>query len=164
LTTGVGYQKVKTATTLEEIKQALRDGYCFCPTMPGLQEAARDLIRPIIESMRGREIIYVCRFYWMMRVDSLKVDDDGFRAHGTPTHDLDNRFPPWDDQPREPEPLNFSAPWRFLRMCGSAIHTNMVTDHFFTDQSVVAEVKAAVVRGETREIPAILDRAMRQKC
>lgn len=47
-----------------------------------------------------------------------------------------------------------------LRMSGTAICKSMITDHFFADQSVVAEVKAAVARSATREIPAILDRAM----
>jgi hypothetical protein len=110
--------------------------------------------------MEGQEIIYVCRFYWLMRVDYLEVNDEGFRAIGTPTHDLDNRMMPWDDKPREPETLNFGARWHFLRMCGSAICMNMLTDHFFPDPVVVGEVKAAVARNAAREIPTILERAM----
>ena len=158
MTTGVSYQKVKMATKTDEIRQGLRTGYCFDPATPGFQEAARDLLRPIIQRMDGQEIVYVCRFYWLMRIDNLEVDDEGFRAHGTPTHHLDNRFPPWDDQPREPEPLDFGAKWRSLRMLGSAICMNTLSDHFFPDPVVVAEVNAAVARSATKEIPAILQR------
>jgi hypothetical protein len=147
--------------TLDEIQHGLRTGTSFYPTEPGLQEAAREFFRPIIEKMDGKEIIYVCRFYWLLRVDFLEVDDEGFRAHGTPTHDLDNRMFPWEDKPREPEPLNFGAQWRSLRLCGGAICMSMLTDHFFPDPAVVADVKAAVAGGAAREIPGILERAMR---
>jgi hypothetical protein len=152
---------MKLATTSEEIKQALRTGYSFDPETPALQAVARDLFCPIIESMEGKEIIYVCRFYWLMRIDFLEVDEEGFRAVGTPTHDLDNRMLPWDDQPRQPQPLDFHARWHFLHMCGSAICMNMLADHFFPDPAVVAEGKAAVARSASGEIPGILRRAMR---
>src|ERR1039457_1232870 len=62
----------------EEIKQGLRTGYSFDPRTPGLQAAARDLLRPIIESMDGQEIVYVCRFPRLMRVAYLEVDDEGY--------------------------------------------------------------------------------------
>jgi hypothetical protein len=48
-------------------------------------------------------------------------------------------------------------------MIGSAFCMNMLTDHFSPDPTVVADVKAAVVRGAARDIPAILERAMNGK-
>ena len=60
----------------EEITQGLRTGYCFDPRTPGLKEAARALLRPIIERMDGQEIIYVCRVPRLMRVDYLEVNKD----------------------------------------------------------------------------------------
>ena len=60
--------------TLEEIKDRLRTGYQFYPTQPGLQQAARELIRPIVEKMDGQEIIYVCRVPKLMRVKYLEEE------------------------------------------------------------------------------------------
>ena len=136
----------------EEIKKGLRTGYCFDPRTPGLQEAARELLRPIIENMRGREIVYVTRFPLLARIDHLEIDDDGFQATGTPIHAL-------DDRPRELKPLNFGAQWRALRLRGSAVRMNMIADYFIPASEVVAEVKVAVARKATREIPGILERA-----
>src|ERR1035441_31149 len=78
--------------TVDEIKHRLRTGYQFYPTQPGLQQAARELIRPIVEQMDGQEIIYVCRVAKLMRVNYLEIDDAGFRAVATPVHDLGCRI------------------------------------------------------------------------
>jgi hypothetical protein len=145
--------------TIEEIKQRLRTGYTFHPTQPGLQQAAREVIRPVVEKMDGHEIIYECRVHWLMRVAYLEVNDDGFRAVGTHVHDLGDRIMTLDGKPREPKPLDFGGHWNFLRMRGSAICMNMITDCFYPDPEVVAEVKAAVARNATREISGILERA-----
>ena len=163
----------------EEIKQGLRTGYSFDPRTPGLQAAARDLLRPIIESMDDQEIVYVCRFPRLMRVAYLEVDDEGFRAVGTHVHDIDNwimvamaqrrrrleaaeggiRVPP-PDKAENPELFDFGARWAGLRMSGSAICVDMLIDHFFPDPAVAAEVKAAVARNAPpSEIAAILERA-----
>jgi hypothetical protein len=163
----------------EEIKKGLRTGYSFDPRTPGLQAAARDLLRPIIESMDGQEIVYVCRFPRLMRVAYLEVDDEGFRAVGTHVHDIDNpimlamaerrrrleaaeggiRVPP-PDKAEHPKPFNFGARWAGLRLSGSAVCMAMITDHFYPDPAVVAEVKAAVARNASpSEIAAILERA-----
>jgi hypothetical protein len=85
---------MKLEMTSDEIKHGLRTGCSFEPTTPGLQIVALELSRPIIEKMDGREIVYVCRFYWLLRVDFLEISDEGFRDHGTPAHDLDNRMFP----------------------------------------------------------------------
>ena len=45
-----------------EFKERLRTGQAAGLNNPGREEAARELFRPIIEQMRGREIIYRCRF------------------------------------------------------------------------------------------------------
>jgi hypothetical protein len=56
-------------------------------------------------------------------------------------------------------PFQFRARWDFLHLIGSAIKMNMITDCFYPDPAVVAEVKAAVARNAFGEISAILDRA-----
>ena len=160
--------------TVEEIKQRLRGGYQFYPTQPGLQQAARELIRPIVEKMDGQEIIYVCRVAKLMRVKYLETDDAGFRAVATPVHDLGFKpfnevfarhhaakagLSPPPELPLDTTPLEFRARWDFLHLIGTAIKMNMITDSFYPDPAVVAEVKAAVARSATREISAILDRA-----
>jgi hypothetical protein len=168
--------------TVEEIKQRLRTGYQFYPTQPGLKQAARELIRPIVEKMDGQEIIYVCRVPKLMRVNYLEIDDEGFHAVATPVHDLGCKIPTIaesvalkplkNSQPTEEEwqaalnalplditPFQFRARWFSLHLIGSAIKMNMITDCFYPDPAVVAEVKAAVARNAFGEIPAILDRA-----
>jgi hypothetical protein len=159
----------------EEIKQRLRTGWNLDPLTPGLKEAARELIRPVVEKIDGQEIIYVCRVPKLMRVNYLETDDEGFRAVATPVHDLGDRIltiaqsaarqkavkaglPP-PKCPLDTTPFQFGARWDFLHMSGSAISMNMLTDHFYPDPAVVAEVKAAVARNALGEISAILERA-----
>ncbi|MGB7747136.1 MAG: hypothetical protein WBN75_07605 [Verrucomicrobiia bacterium] len=168
--------------TIEEIKQRLRTGCTFYPTQPGLQQAARELIRPIVEKMDGQEIIYVCRVAKLMRVKYLETDDVKFRAVAIPVHGLGDRIltiaecaalekslkkihtkEEWQAAknalPLDTTPFQFGARWDFLRLIGTAIKMNMITDSFYPDPAVVAEVKAAVARNALGEISAILDRA-----
>lgn len=172
--------------TVEEIKQRLRTGYQFYPTQPGLQQAARELIRPIVEKMDGQEIIYICRLPRLMRVKYLETDDERFRAVAIPVHDLGDRILTFAESiarkkslenartkeewqaakiafknalPLDTTPFQFGARWDFLHLIGSAIKMAMVTDSFYPDAAVVAEVKAAVARNAFGEISAILDRA-----
>jgi len=172
--------------TVEEIKQRLRTGYTFFPTQPGLQQAARELIRPIVEKMDGQEIIYVCRVPKLMRVKYLETDDAGFRAVATPVHDLGNPILTRAESatlqkslenmrtreerqaaigaflntvPLDTTPFQFRARWDFLPLIGSAIKMTMITDCFYPDPAVVAEVKTVVARNAFGEISAILDRA-----
>ncbi len=173
----------------EEIKERLRTGYSFYPTQPGLKEAARELVRPLVEKMDGQEIIYVCRVPKLMRVNYLETDDDGFRAVATTLHDLGDRILTFEESAAEsaflksrkniesreelraarntfrntllpdPKPLNFGAKWAWLRLSGSGIKMNMITDCFYPDPAVVAEVKDAVSRNALGEISGILERA-----
>ncbi|MBE0542276.1 MAG: hypothetical protein IH623_12895 [Verrucomicrobia bacterium] len=169
--------------TVEEIKERLRSGYQFYPTQPGLKEAARELIRPLVESLEGREIVYECRGLKLMRVDQLKTDANGFRARAITLHDLGCRIPTFAERvvlektfngrrptkeewraavntlPPDPKPLDFGADWGWLRLRGSAISMNMITDCFYPDPAVVAAVKAAVAQGNIGEVSAILRRA-----
>ena len=158
----------------EEIKQRLRTGWNLDPLTPGLKEAARELIRPVVEKIDGQEIIYVCRVPRLVRVKYLETDDAGFRAVATPVHDLGFKpfneiftrhhaakagLPPPPELPLDTTPLEFRARWDFLHLIGSAIKMNMITDCFYPDPAVVAEVKAAVARNAFGEVSAILGRA-----
>ncbi len=142
--------------THDELMERLRNGWQLYPTTPGLKEAARELIRPVIEDMSGREIIYRCRVPWLIRIDELKVDDDGFNAVANPIEEIpDGIF-----SMSLPSPFDFGARWAFLKMIGSAVSMNMITDHFFPDPTLIAEVKAAAARKAVpNEIAAILSRA-----
>jgi hypothetical protein len=158
--------------TVEEIKQRLRTGWTLHPWQPGLQQAARELIRPIVEKMDGQEIIYVCRTPKLVRVKYLETDDAGFRAVAIPVHDLGFKpfnevfarhhaakagLPPPLEQPLDTTPFDFGAQWEMLRLHGAAISMNTLTDHFHADPAVVAKVKAAIVRqAGPAEISAIL--------
>ena len=127
--------------THEELKERLRTGWQLLPDTPGLLEAARELMQPIIEGMRDKEIIYRCRVPWL--------DDEGFAALSTPLLEVpDGMF-----SMEMPQPFEFGAAWEWMHMNGSAVQANMVTDHFFPAQDVVAQVKAAVARSaKSKEI------------
>jgi hypothetical protein len=140
----------------DQIKQRLSTGWTLDPRMPGLAEVARKLFRPLIEPMGGREIIYTCRRSWLLRITSLEVNDDGFRAVGELADRIDSDYFDW----HRPTPLDFASRWPLLTMNGSRISLSMITDCFYPDPAVVAEVKAASERGaDPREIGAILARA-----
>lgn len=150
-----------------ELAEGLRAGRSFHPFTPGLKEVARELIRPFIERMEGREIIYRCRAPWLLRVTSLQVDDEGFSAVGTPAQEPPDDLLSW----MLDKPLKFSARWVALTMCGSSISIEMIPDRFFPDPAVVAAVKATAAHGAAagttydaqrdagREIDEILERA-----
>ena len=146
--------------THEQLIERLRTGWQLFPSTPGLREAARELIRPIIEAMRGREIIYRCRVPWLVRVDELEVDDEGFRAVATPIKEIRDSFMSLEYK----EPFTFGARWIGLHLSGSAVSMNMITDHFFPDPGVVAEVKGAAARNANpSEISEILARTAFKK-
>ena len=151
----------------EEIVAGLRRGYCFDPRTPGLLKAARQLIRPLVAGMDGKEIVYVCRFPRLMRVNYLEVDDQGFRAVATPTHELgalvpsmENNQRSWNLKPLDPQPLDIGAHWSGLRLMGKAICVNLLTDHFYVNPALVAEVKAlSTGKPAAAEIRERLERA-----
>lgn len=112
------------------------------PRTPGLKEAARDLFRPLIEPMRNQEIIHRYRVPWLVRIDELEVNDDSFQAFAVPVMEIRDSMSGMDQAP-----FWFGAPWEALRMIGSCIQMNMVTDHFLTDPAIVAKIKTAALRG-----------------
>ena len=144
----------------DEIKDRLRTGWTLDPMTPGLKMAARDLFRPIIESTKGHEIIYRCRVPWLMRVDHLQVNNDGFRAVATPIQEIRDGFMSLQYS----KLLEFGARWHFLRMSGLAICMAMITDRFYAAPAVVAEVKAAAARKVPPSgIAAIFERASNKR-
>ncbi len=130
----------------EELKEKVRTGWQLPPT-PELEAAAREVIRPLVEGMKGQKIIYHCRVSVMARVDELTVNDKGFRAAATILHQYPDpemeRF-----APAFTTPFEFHGSWSMLNLCGKAIKMAMITDCFIVDQKIVAEVEAAAARGE----------------
>lgn len=165
-----------------ELQAKLRTGYSFDPRTPGLKAAARELIRPLVETMKGREIVYVCRDPKLLRVEELKTDADGFCAVAVPLNEPGSRIPTryegyalrnnWggrrpspaefraalDTLPPDTQPFDFGAKWAHLCLHGTAICMNMLTDHFYTDAALVAAVRAAAARGDYGEIRRMLER------
>jgi hypothetical protein len=140
----------------DEIRQRLSTGWSLDTTMPGFAAVARDLFRPLVKPMAGREIIYTCRRSWLLRITSLKVHGHGFSAIGELADRVPGDYFDWTLN----EPFDFAARWRYLTMKGARISMLMLTDCFYPDPAVVAEVKAAAVRGaDPREIGGILARA-----
>jgi hypothetical protein len=143
--------------THEQLIERLRTGWQLFPNTPGLREAACELMRPVIEGMRGKEIIYRCRVPWLIRIDELTVDDRGFSAVSTPLQEI--RDGPFSMPLRSP--FEFSAAWIGLHMNGTMVKMNMITDCFYPDQAVVSAIKSAAARGATtKEIQIILNRAL----
>ena len=65
-----------------------------------------------------------------------------------------------DQSTEYPRPFRFGARWVALKMIGSAISMNMLTDHFYTDPDVVDAIKRAAERNSSpSEISKILNEA-----
>ena len=140
----------------EELMWRIRRGWQLFPNTPGLEDAAREVIRPLVEAMRGREIIYRCRVPWLMRIDELSTDDSRFDAVAMPLKEIRDG----DQSTEYPRPFRFGARWVALKMIGSAISMNMLTDHFYTDPDVVDAIKRAAERNSSpSEISKILNEA-----
>lgn len=138
--------------TYEQVKERLRTGWALDFNTPRLEEAARELMRPIIEGMRGQEIIYKCRFDWLVRITSLEVDDHGFRATATPAQEpRDSLLSDFLDKP-----FQFGAKWHAMHMMGSAIGMAMIPDRFWPDPAVVSAMKAAAARAAGPNPPMTL--------
>jgi len=143
----------------EELKEKVRTGWQLTPT-PELEAAAREVIRPLIETMKGRKIIYRCRVSYLMRVDELTVNDTEFRAVATVLHQYPD---PEMDQfaPDFATPFEFHGCWSMLHLCGKAIKMAMITDHFIADEEVVGAVVTAAGAGES---PEAIYRIIRRAC
>ncbi len=143
----------------EELKEKVRTGWVLSPDTPGLMNAARAVLRPLIERIRGQKIIYRYRVAFLMRVDELTVDEGKFRAEATVLHEYPD---PEMEQfsPGFTTPFNFHASWSMMRLSGNAIALAMCADCFIVDQDVIAAVEAAATRGETPEaVNRIVSRA-----
>ena len=128
------------------LAKQLRAGARLVPNTPGLLEAARRVFRPMVEAMRGQNIIFHSRQSFLLRVDELSVDDRGFRA----TAKVLKHYPDEMVSPFAPElntPFRFQAAWPFLSLAGKAIQMALVTDRFVTDAKVVLQVGAAEAEG-----------------
>lgn len=147
-----------TEKELGELKEKVRTGWQLWPETPGLAEAAREVIRPLVQDMLDRQIIYHCRVSWLARVDELELSDTGFRARATLRHQYHQTQEPFRDLL---EPFEFSGTWACLHMCGKAVSMAMLTDCFITDAAFVAGVEAARRSGASaEELIAILAEAM----
>jgi hypothetical protein len=139
------------------VRARLLSGWQQAPSTPGLKEIAREILRPRIEAMRGREILYKCRVPWLVRIGRLEVDDEGFRARALPIREV--RDGSWHMEMNKP--FSFGARWAGFRVLGRAIGIAMLTDHFFPDPEFVARVKRAAEAGAPpAEIAALLRGAM----
>jgi len=126
----------------------------FPPWTPGLLEAAREVLRPMIENLEGREILYDCHVLCLARVESVEMDDSAFRIVATRIKYIDTGRGLMYAPGCEPtQPLDFGGGWSLWYLYQSGIHAQMVCDIFFSDQTFVTAVKAALERGaEPKEI------------
>ena len=131
----------------EELKEFIQAGGMLRPDTKGLREAARELVRPRVQTMQGREIIYHCRMKWLTLVEELTVTDEGFQAHAVPLLPVPFLgIPNGSDSEYIPKPFTFGGGWEWFRLCGASIQMNMVTDHFYPEASLVKSVKRAMLR------------------
>ena len=128
-----------TEKRLEELKEKVRTGWQLWPDTPGLAEAARQVIRPLVQDILNRQIIYNCRVSWLAHVDELEVTDTGFSARTTLLHQYHQPHMPLLDFSK---PFEFSGTWAYMHLCGKWISKAMVTDCFITDAAFIAEVEA----------------------
>jgi len=144
--------------THDQLMEMVRDGWQLDPYTPGLDAAAKEVVRPLVAGMQGQKIIYHCRVSSLMRVDELTVSDEGFRAVAMRLQRYRHPEPEMEAmavvrEKREAVagvgPLKFRASWSMLHLCGKAVKMAMVCDFFITDQDVVTAVEAAAERGES---------------
>ena len=126
----------------------------YSPEQPGLLEAAREVLRPMIENLKGREILYDDHVLELARVKSVKVNDAGFRIVATRIKYIDTgrglMFAPGHGPAG---PLEIGGSWMFWYLRRSGIKVQMSCTIFFPEQTLVAAVKAALDRGAApREI------------
>jgi hypothetical protein len=146
--------------THEELKEKVRTGWQLYPDTPGLKEAAREVILPLIAGMKGQKIIYECRVSWVMRVDELTIDEKGFRAAATrlcryqhPYADMEAMALICEEREAAVgrKTLEFWGSWSMFHLCGIGIKGAMSPDIFSADQRFVEEVESAAAAGASSE-------------
>jgi len=137
-----------------ELVNSIRKGAMYPPWQPGLLEAAREVLRPMIEDLEGREILYDHHVLELARVKSVKVDDGEFRIVATRIKFINTQRGLMYAPGHEPTgPLEIGGSWKFWYLRRSGIKVQMSCTIFFPDPVLVAAVKAALDRGAApREI------------
>ena len=130
----------------------------YSPSQPGLLEAAREVLRPMIESLEGREILFDDHVLELARVKFVKVDEEGFRIVATRIKFIDTNRGLMFAPGHEPTgPLVISGNWSYWYLYRSGIKPMMSACIVFLDLKLVAAVKTALERGAApREIFALV--------
>lgn len=139
-----------------QLTERIRKGAMFPPDTPGLLEAAREVLRPMVEKLEGQEILYHCRVLTLMRVVYVEVTQARFRVVATPIKYI-NAGLMYAPGAEPTQPLDFGGAWSMWYSFKSGIKAMMVPDIFYPDPTFVATVKAAAERGASpEEILALL--------
>jgi hypothetical protein len=146
--------------THEELKRRVIEGFNDFPTTPGLAEAAMEVIAPHLTGIVGKDIVYSCRWPYILRVQELDMNEEGFRALAT----LERVIPLDDRNLGLRSPFRFGAVWGGLNMCGAAVSMKMLVDFFITDPLIVEKVKEAADDPDSAsKVRRILMEAMERK-
>ena len=142
----------------EELTAHIRKGAMYPPWTPGLLKATREVLRPMIENLKGREILYDNHVLELARVENVEVTDEGFRIVATRIKYIDTGRGLMFAPGHEPTgPLEIGGSWDFWYLSRPGIKVQMSCTIFFPDPVLVAAVKAALERGAApREIFALV--------
>ena len=134
----------------EELTEHIRKGAMFPPSTPGLMEAAREVLRPMIEHLEGREILCDNHVLELARVEYVEVNEEEFRIVATHIKYIDTNRGLMFAPGYEPMGLrDFGGCWKFWYLRRAGIKPMMSGSIVFLDPTFVAAVKTAVDRGAT---------------
>jgi len=141
-----------------KLVNSIRKGAMYHPAQPGLLEAAREVLLPMIENLKGREILFDEHVLELARVEYVEVTDEGFHIVATRIKYIDTGRGLMFAPGHEPTgPLEIGGSWEFWYLCRPGIKVQMACTIFFPDPTLVAAVKAALERGAApREIFALV--------
>jgi hypothetical protein len=126
-----------------ELAEMVRSGWQVAPYTPGLTEVAREILRPMVEGLTGEEVIYHCRAAFLLGVEKVMCDDEGFWMQTA----MIKQYPPpephfWSRAYRLNHPV-VGGHWATHRLYGKAIKPALVDEWLIVDREVIAAVKAA---------------------
>jgi len=132
----------------EQLTAHIRTGAMYPPWTPGLQEAAREVLRPMIKNLKGREILFDHHVLELARVENVELTEEEFHIVATRVKYIDTNRGLMFAPGHEPTgPLDIGGSWKFWYLRRLGIKVQMACDIFFPDPTLVAAVKSALERG-----------------
>ena len=120
----------------------------YHPAQSGLLEAVREVLLPMIENLKGREILFDDHTLCLARVEYVEVTETGFRIVATRIKYIDTGRGLMFAPGHEPTgPLEIGGSWDFWYLSRPGIKVQMSCTIFFPDPSVSSSSKGSTRTG-----------------